>query len=132
MQYRVLRLGPIKGNLSCNYPERLLSDMVTFRPSRLPAKKRSQPRTLRSRRVFAGSLLDRPDTVPEQPAAQLPIVLKDGDESSQAFWNQFVRGESRCGWADNIPGQTEVDIWPFIVDIRSFQYDEEWRVFYGN
>jgi hypothetical protein len=35
----------------------------------------------------------RPDAVPTtQPAAQTPIVRKDGEESSQAFWNQFVRG----------------------------------------
>jgi hypothetical protein len=33
--------------------------------------------------------------VPEQPAAQPPIVRKDGDESSQAFWNLFVSGSDQ-------------------------------------
>jgi hypothetical protein len=44
------------------------------------------------RRKFASY---RPDTVPEQSAAQPPIVRKDGDENSPAFWNQFVSGDGQ-------------------------------------
>jgi len=36
----------------------------------------------------------RPDTVSEQPAAQLPIVRREGHESP-AFLNQFVSGDSQ-------------------------------------
>ena len=32
---------------------------------------------------------------PEQPAAQPPIVRKEGDENSAVYWNQFASGDGQ-------------------------------------
>jgi len=46
----------------------------------------------RVRRKFAQY---RPDTVPDSPTAQPPIVRNEGDENSSAFWLQFVSGNGQ-------------------------------------